>query len=354
MRSLDALRTAPEAPPSHAALATLMQQLGSGAHANDPMANHTSLRIGGPADAFFVARSTGRLVAAVELAAELGVPWRVIGAASNLLIADEGIEGLVVKAASQARSWKLASNGGEAVVNAEAGCILASLARQLAGEGLGGLEWAVNVPGTVGAAVVNNSGAFGSSTSEQLIEATLHVPGKGPVAMTPDELGMAYRTSVLKRAELAAIVLEASFQVSAADKVELDARMSETQRQRQATQPTGPSLGSMFANPSGDAAGRLIAAAGLKGSRCGAAEVSGLHANFMLNRGGARARDLLTLMQLVQRTVWDRTGNWLIPEVQLAGRWRYEDRLSLQSPPGEASKSGGPIANSIPAHGTPN
>jgi UDP-N-acetylmuramate dehydrogenase len=351
MRSLDALRIASDAQPSHNALAKLLQQLGSGARANEPMGNHTSLRVGGTADIFFVARGAPRLVAAVELAAELGVPWRVIGAASNLLIADEGVEGLVVRTASQTRSPSVAPPGGEAVVKAEAGCILASLARQLAGEGLGGLEWAVNVPGTVGAAVVNNSGAFGSSTSEQLIDATLHVPGKGPVAMTSDELGMGYRTSVLKRAELAAVVLEASFRVRAADKAEIDARMRETQQQRQTTQPTGPSLGSMFANPSDDAAGRLIEAAGLKGARCGGAEVSSLHANFMLNRGAARARDVLNLIQLVQCRVWERTGNWLIPEVQLAGRWRYEDQLSLQSPPGDATKSGTPLAESIPAHG---
>jgi len=337
-------------PASHAALATLLARLGAGARANEPMANHTSLRVGGLADVFFTARTTSRLIEAVELASALGVPWRVIGAASNLLIADEGIAGLVVKAAMTSRSWKRAASGTEAIAHAEAGCILASLARQLVEEGLQGLEWAVNVPGTVGAAIVDNSGAFGSSTAEQLIEATLYVPGEGHKTMTPQQLGMNYRTSVLKRGELGAVVLNAAFRLEPTDKLVLEKRMRETQRLRQTTQPTGPSLGSMFANPREEAAGRLIEAAGLKGRRNGGAEISTLHANFMLNRGGARARDVLGLMQEVQHSAWKDSGRWLIPEVQLVGRWRDEDWLVLHSPPGAVDQfaSQSPAAESFP------
>lgn len=322
--------------PSHAALAEIIRRLGAGARANEPMGNHTSLRVGGPADVFFTARTIARLIEAIELASSLRVPWRVIGSGSNVLIADDGVDGLVVKTAMTSRSWRSISDGSEVTAEAEAGCILASLARQTAQEGLRGLEWAINVPGTVGAAIVNNSGAFGSSTAEHLIESSLHVLGEGTRMMTPDQLHMAYRTSALKREELQGVVLSGRFRLGPGPRAEIQARMHDTKRARQATQPTGPSLGSMFANPQDDAAGRLIEAAGLKGSRCGAAEVSALHANFMLNRGGAHARDVLALMQQVQRAVWQGTGHWLAPEVQLLGRWRYEDYLALQSAPGQS------------------
>jgi UDP-N-acetylmuramate dehydrogenase len=328
------MQTESNAPVSHSNLHTLIERLGAGARANEPMANHTSLRVGGAADIFFRARTTARLIEAVDLAADLGVPWRVIGSASNLLIADEGIGGLVVKPATTARSWTRSVSGTEATAVADSGCILASLARQLVQEGLEGLEWAVNVPGTVGGAVVDNAGAFGSSTAERLVDATVYLPGEGQQTMTAQQLDMGYRTSRLKRGELRAVVVSATFRVEPTDPGGLDRRMRETQQLRQTTQPTGPSLGSMFANPPDDAAGRLIEAAGLKGRVHGGAEVSTLHANFMLNRGGARARDVLGLIQEIQHGVWQSSGRWLIPEVQLAGRWRDDDWLSLCAPPG--------------------
>jgi UDP-N-acetylmuramate dehydrogenase len=328
----------------HAALAELRERLGAGVRVNEPMANHTSLRVGGPADLFLVARTTARLIEAVDLASDVGVPWRVIGAASNLLIADDGVDGLVVKAAMSGRSRRTSSHSTQVLVDAEAGCILASLARDLARDGLAGLEWAVNVPGTVGAAVVDNSGAFGSSTAECLVEADLYVPGEGRRTLGPEQLGMAYRTSFLKRGALRAIVLRGTFLVTPGDGTEILARMRATQRTRQKTQPTGPSLGSMFANPPADAAGRLIEAADLKGQRNGSAEISPLHANFMLNRGGARARDVFALMQQVQHAVWRQFGCWLNPEVQLVGRWRDHDRLALYSPPGNSSEARLPAA----------
>jgi len=302
------------------------------------MANHTSLRVGGWADLFFVARGSSPLIQAVDMATALGVPWHIVGAGSNLLISDDGVEGLVVKAASRAGAWQIRDEGGRAAVEAEAGCILASLARHLVDEGFEGLEWAVNVPGTVGAAVVNNAGAFGSSTSEHLIDAELYFPGMGRKRLTPGQLEMAYRTTALKRRELEATVLGASFRLRPSDKGAVRERMEQTQRQRQATQPTGPSLGSIFANPPGDAAGRLIEAAGLKGRRRGGAEVSTLHANFILNRGGgAQAREVFGLMAEVQDAVWRQHRHWLVPEVELVGRWREAERRALLTPPGHAS-----------------
>jgi UDP-N-acetylmuramate dehydrogenase len=321
----------------HGALAALRERLGAAARVNEPMANHTSLRVGGPADIFCVARGPVRLIETVEAAEALRVPWRVIGAGSNLLISDHGIDGLVVKAGSSARPIRVFRDGAGATVEADAGSILASLARQLVNEGLEGLEWAVNVPGTVGAAVVNNAGAFGSSTAERLVDADVHLPGAGRMRLTPHELEMSYRTTRLKRGELPAIVLDARFALRPADPASLRARTDATQRQRQATQPTGPSLGSMFANPPGDAAGRLIEAAGLKGIREGGAEISPLHANFMLNRGGAQASDVYRLISQAQAEVWRRFATWLVPEVQLVGRWRDEESRVLFTAPGDVA-----------------
>src|SRR5439155_1434448 len=131
--------------PSHAALGALFQRLGAGVRMNEPMANHTSIRVGGAADIFLIARSTTRLIEAIDAAGALNVPWRAIGAGSNLLVSDDGVDGLLVKVATPSRSWRIDINGKQAAVEAEAGCVIASLARQLTQEGLAGLEWAIDV-----------------------------------------------------------------------------------------------------------------------------------------------------------------------------------------------------------------
>ena len=318
----------------HGALAALARNLEGAVRMVEPLSKHTSLRVGGQADVFLIARTTEQLMAAVERASFLGIPWRVIGAGSNLLVADGGVEGLVVKAAMVTSSVE-PYGAGAALLHAEAGCLIASLAKRTASAGWAGLEWAVNLPGTVGAAVVNNSGAFGSCVAERLAHATLHVPDRGRRAATATELEMDYRTSRLKRGDLAAVVLGATFRLVRAETDQLLRRIDEIQHVRRATQPGGSSLGSIFANPDGDAAGRLIEDAGLKGGRFGGAEVSRLHGNFIMNRNAARASDVLGLMQHVQRIVWARSGRWLTPEVQLVGRWRVEEMLALAAPPGD-------------------
>jgi UDP-N-acetylmuramate dehydrogenase len=282
---------------------------------------------------FLVARTNEELVHAVDAAAERGIPWRVIGSASNLLVSDEGLEGLVVRPASKSIASEPSPDREGQLIRADAGCLLAAVGKQLALQGLAGLEWAINVPGTVGASVVNNSGAFGSCTSEHLVAAEVHLPCVGIRVLDRDDLGLTYRTSRLKRSELAGVVLSTTFRTLAGDPAALRARITEIQRMRKATQPTGFSVGSVFANPVLAASGRLIEEAGLKGSCVGDAEVSTLHANFILNRGHARAADVLQLLQRIQRTVWERTGEWLLPEIQLTGRWQPEVLQSLYTPP---------------------
>lgn len=302
------------------------------ARRNEPLARHTSLRVGGPADLFLAARRSEQTVAAVEAACALGVPWRVIGTASNTVVADEGIAGLVIKAASGGFVLPPVSTSGEVLVEVEAGAILAAVGKQTALGGFEGLEWSINVPGTVGASVVNNSGAFGSCALEHLAHACLYVPGQGRLVLNPTDLGMGYRTSRLKRGDLTAMVVSATYRLGRGDARSLRARILEIQRLRRATQPTGFSVGSVFANPAGESAGRLLEEADLKGHRVGAAEMSRMHANFILNRAGARARDVLALVRHSQETVWREKRIWLSPEIQFVGRWREDDLRGLDGP----------------------
>lgn len=323
------VHTDPPSGPLSKELAELQRRLGPTARTSEPLARLTSIRTGGRADLFMVARTQAQMVTGVEECEALGVPWRVIGSASNLLIADHGVEGLVIKAAMTAPPSIEAADG-EVVVEADAGCIFASVAKQTALAGFGGLEWAVNIPGTVGASVVNNAGAFGSSTAERLADADIYVPRVGVERITQVELQMSYRSTRLKRGELRGVILRARYRLYPDDPERLRTRIAEIQRQRRATQPSGYSVGSVFTNPPGDAAGRIVERLGLKGFRIGGAEVSTLHANFMLNRGGATSREVVALVRHVQETVWNQVGIWLSPEIQMLGRWRPEDLTILQ------------------------
>jgi UDP-N-acetylmuramate dehydrogenase len=210
---------------------------------------------------------------------------------------------------------------GRVTLVASAGHLIAGLARQSTRRGLAGLVWASNVPGTVGAAVVNNAGAFGGAMAEVLERALVVDPMGRTRYLTPDDLAMAYRSTRLKRRELDYVVLEAELRLTEADPAALEAELHTVRAQRRRTQPSGFSVGSTFTNPPGDSAGRLIDAAGLKGRRIGGAEVSPLHANFIVNRGGATARDVYALMRTMQDAVYAQTGTWLVPEVELLGRW---------------------------------
>jgi UDP-N-acetylmuramate dehydrogenase len=311
----------------HSPLATTLRQ-------GELLAPHTSIRIGGPADLFLPATRAEQVVAALHAAHALGVPCRVIGGASNLLVADAGVPGLVVKSMlrSAVRYVPHPTEPGRVTMIASAGHLLAGLARQSARRGLAGLVWASNVPGTVGAAVVNNAGAFGGVMAEVLERALVVDPMGHTHYVTPDDLAMAYRSTRLKRRELEGVVLEAEIRLTEADPAALEAELRAVRDQRRRTQPAGFSVGSTFTNPPGDSAGRLIDAAGLKGRRVGGAEVSSLHANFIVNRGGATAQDVYTLMRVMQDSVHAQTGIWLVPEVQLLGRWPGEALAALGGP----------------------
>lgn len=297
------------------------------------LATYTSLKVGGAIDLLYQARDVDQARWLGDWARAEGLLFRWIGGGSNLLAADAGFRGLV---------GRYVATGVEPVerglVVCEAGCPLSGLARQLARAGWGGLEWGATIPGTVGGAVVNNAGAFGSSIEGQLEWVEL-LNAQGTLQrLSAADLAYGYRTSALKRRDLIGLVLRAAFRVQAVLPTEATTRIEAYQRQRSATQPRQLSAGSVFANPDGDFAGRLIEAAGLKGHYQGQAQISPLHANFVVNHGGALAADAYALVRLAQRSVYERSGVWLRPEIELFGEWTEYQRSALTAPRGTADR----------------
>jgi UDP-N-acetylmuramate dehydrogenase len=211
-------------------------------------------------------------------------------------------------------------NGDQPSVTAESGVIFSNLANRCASKGFSGLEWAATVPGTIGGAVYGNAGAFGGDTAGNLIWADL-LTENGREKFSAEQMGYGYRTSILKRGELDAIVLAAELRVSNSTKEEVTVKIEQFSAHRKSTQPPGASMGSMFKNPAGDYAGRLIEACGLKGTRIGNAEISPLHGNFFVNHANTTASDVFALVQLVQKTVKEKQGVDLELEIELVGEW---------------------------------
>lgn len=303
---------------------------------NVPLARFTSLRVGGAAEFFLAAATADELAQGLAWAHERDLPVRVIGGGSNLLIADAGVDGLVIRAVGT--NSEVVQRDGETVVIADAGVTLANLARRLAKQGLSGLEWAANVPGTVGGAAVNNAGAFGGDTASVLIALTAVDAAGRSMRLAAADLDYGYRSSVLKRRALGDVAVEqVELRVRVDDAAAAMARVSTFNARRMQSQPRSLSAGSVFANPGDDFAGRLIEAVGLKLSRVGRAEISEQHANFIVNMGGASALDVYVLMRRAQDAVFGQTGVWLRPEIELFGPWSDEQRAALEAPHGSAA-----------------
>lgn len=288
-----------------------------GVQRDHPLARHTSFNIGGPAEYFVATARPGPLVEACHAR---GLPYRLLGAGTNLLIADAGVEGLVVRCVS--RDWRVE---GERVY-ADAGLKMMRLARVCADHDLTGFEWAIGVPGTVGGAVYQNAGCWGTELVEVLDAVEGLVPGEGERSWAPEELELGYRTSALRAGGLpGALVTGAWIQLRHGDGAGARRRMAQLTAERARTQPIRTkNCGSVFKNPPGDSAGRLVEAAGLKGAREGAAAISSQHANFIVNLGGATAADVCRLVDRVQAAVRERFGVLLELEVERVGRWAGE------------------------------
>jgi UDP-N-acetylmuramate dehydrogenase len=276
------------------------------------LARHTSFNIGGPAE-FFVQATEPALL--VEACHERGVPCQVLGAGTNLLIADDGVEGLVVRCVS--REWRVEGRR----VHAQAGLKMMRLARICADHDLTGFEWAIGVPGTVGGAVYQNAGCWGTELVEVLVEAEGILPGRGHQVWLPAELALGYRTSALREGALrGALVTGAWIELRPGDGAASRRQMARWTAERSRTQPIRTkNCGSVFKNPPGDSAGRLVEAAGLKGAREGGAQVSEQHANFIVNLGGASAVQVSRLIERVRCEVRQRFGVSLETEVEPVG-----------------------------------
>jgi len=299
---------------SEAALDQLTAMFGDQALPDEPLAKHTSARIGGPADAFLIAQSVDDLRAAAKIAWMDELPLCVLGGGSNILISDAGFRGLVVR--NQAEKTRF--DGTRVIAESGASSIL--LARRCAKRGLAGMEWAIGVPGTIGGAAYGNAGAHGGEMAGIVTRVNLATP-QGDVSLSGGEMAFGYRSSILKRERRRSVILSVEMSFKPDNPQAIQARMQEHTDYRKRTQPPGATIGSMFKNPPGDYAGRLIEAAGLKGRRIGGAEISAIHANFFLNLGGATAGDVKALADLARGEVKAQSGVDLELEVELVGEW---------------------------------
>lgn len=299
------------------AVDVLRQKFGDAVQENVSLAPYTSARIGGNADVLLTVKSADEFAIAMQFIWEQELPHYVLGGGSNVLVSDKGVRGIVVL--DKAKEVRF-ETGDNPTVWCEAGVIFSNLANRCASKGLAGLEWAATVPGTVGGAVYGNAGAFGGDISGNLIYAEL-LTKNGREKYSVEQMGYGYRTSVMKRGEINAIVLSALLRLKNSTKEEVSVKIEQFSERRKATQPPGASMGSMFKNPAGDHAGRLIEAAGLKGTRIGTAEISTLHGNFFVNHGETRASDVRELIDLTRSTVKQKFGVELELEVELVGEW---------------------------------
>lgn len=281
---------------------------------NEPMSKYTTWKIGGPADAMAVPQTTRQLAELMRLLCAEGIPWMMIGKGSNLLVSDKGIRGCVIRLGGEFE--QIVFDGTQ--VSAGGGASTVRLSIMAGKQGLTGLEFAGGIPGTVGGAVYMNAGAHGSDVSRIFKSADIVLETGELVTYTAEDMKFAYRHSVLH--EQRGIVAQARFSLAVGDRLEIAAAMAAYKDRRRKTQPLSqPCAGSVFRNPPGDHAARLIEAAGLKGMKVGGAEVSTLHANFFVNTGQATAEDVLALMEQVKAAVQDQFGVALVPEVFFVG-----------------------------------
>jgi UDP-N-acetylmuramate dehydrogenase len=281
-----------------------------------PMARHTALRIGGPADALAEPTDRDELLRLLRLCARAGIPHHVLGSGFNTLVRDEGIEGVVIHLGC----FRGLEEKPAGALRVEAGVSHATLTNFCIRQGLGGLEFGAGIPGTVGGWTTMNAGIAGRELKDVLLEAEVASAGGARLdAVRPEDLQPVYRG--LAGLEPGAVIVSTLLRVSQSTPEQVRAKVERLRARRAETQPLDlPSCGSVFKNPPGDFAGRLIEAAGLKGLRAGAAEISTRHANFIVNSGGARAADVLTLVERARAEVAALFGIELEPEVRVIGR----------------------------------
>lgn len=298
-------------------LAKQLQEMNIGTvRENEPLASHTTIKIGGPADLFIEPSSIENLEKAMTKIREAGVKWTAIGRGSNLLVSDKGIEGVVIKLGTgldevEVKGTKVRVGSGTSIV---------ALALAMSRQGLSGLEFASGIPGSVGGAVYMNAGAHGSDISRILEKAYILFEDGKMEWLSVEEMQFSYRTSVLQKVR-PGVVVEAVFNLQEGDKESIKAVIKKNKDYRKDTQPwSSPCAGSIFRNPLPNYAGQLVEKAGLKGYSIGGAQISEMHGNFIVNAGDAKAEDVLALIEHVKKTIWDLYEIEMETEVEIIGR----------------------------------
>lgn len=286
---------------------------------DEPMSRHTSFRIGGPADVWIEVDDSDQLLAVQRIACDEQVPLFVLGIGTNVLVSDRGVRGIVVKLGRgfSAIEWTDADDGSRAYAGAAAP--FKKLVMEAAAREQSGLEFAEGIPGSIGGGLLMNAGAFGGEMSDVVEAIEVADVDRGIVRLPRADLRFGYR-----RFDLPAglIVTSATFALQRGDGAEIRARMTDAKRRRESKQPLGlPNAGSIFKNPPGEYAGRLIDAVGLKGRRVGGAMISEAHANFIVNVDRAQAADVKQLMDQIVDAVWQSRQVRLVPEIRLVGDW---------------------------------
>lgn len=283
---------------------------------NEPMKNHTSFKVGGPADIFIEPDDRAELVKAIKDLREQGVSYYIIGNGSNLLVSDKGLRGAVVKIGEKFGSVSINND----IITAESGVLLSTLSKMAAREGLTGMEFASGIPGSLGGAVTMNAGAYGGEMKDivewvEILDQDLNIK-----RLKNDEMKFMYRKSIIEPGKH--IVLRCCIRLKKGNKDEIDNKMAELAEKRKSKQPLHlPSAGSTFKRPEGYFAGKLIEDAGLRGFSIGGAQVSTLHCGFVVNNGDATAKDVYDLIRHVQKTVFEKFNVMLEPEVKILGEF---------------------------------
>ena len=293
----------------------LRAKFGARVRASMPLAELTSFRIGGPADLFVAVEDETELMHAKAAAYRAGIPCFCLGAGTNLLVSDRGMRGLVVRLGDGFAKIKI----DDAKVVAGAAAPFGTLVQEVVDRGLAGLEFGEGIPGTVGGGLVMNAGAFGGEIAKVVTLVHGVTEAGEALALSKDDVKFAYR-----RTELPAhfIITRVDFELARGDRTQLTARVAELHAKRASRQPRGvPNAGSIFKNPPGNFAGKLLEGAGLKGTRLGGAAFSDQHANFIVNLGGAQAAEVRALIDMARNKVKEQSGVWLEPEVRLVGDW---------------------------------
>ena len=302
-----------------ASLAELRETFGDRVQENAPLSGYTAARIGGPADVLVFVRKAGELEQAVGKLWKMEMPFVLLGGGSNVLVSDKGVRGVVI--INRARLLRFSLQAEPPLVHAESGVTPNDIAQRAARLGLSGFEWATSIPGSLGGAVFGNAGAFGGEMAGNLISVEVFHREDGRQTWPAEKMEYGYRTSLLKRTHPPVIILSADLALNHGDRQAIQLKMKQFSSRRQTTQPPGASMGSMFKNPPGEKAGRLIEAAGLKGKSIGNAMISTQHANFFINNGQTKAVEMRALIEQAQQAVQRQFGINLELEIELIGEW---------------------------------